>query len=187
VGLAEQRLNRAGERAALDHVERCRACATELGELMLTVVALRRMGAEAATVSSFAPDDAWSRLRARIEWSGRRARAQAWQWRATVGGLATATLLVAVLVGPAAVHVTDRTFLETDTASIARLSDRAETQLEEVRLNTIRRNTASSTRQSDAEAPFGSVPRWHPVEEGGALSPIPIEAPKSRPAGIRPI
>jgi hypothetical protein len=156
---------------------------------MLTVVVLRRMAAEAATVEQLVPDDAWNRLRARIERSRRRARAQAWQWRATLGGMATATMLVAVLIGPAAVHVTDRTSLETDAASIARLTDRVETQLEEARLNNLRKNSAgSSARTIDGAQTAGSVPRWHPAEdEGGALSPITIVAPTSRPTGFHPI
>jgi len=188
-GLVERQLAEAEGRAALEHVERCRDCAKVLGELMLTVVALRRMGEEAARAESIGPDDAWSRLRTRIERSSRAARGQAWQWRATVGGLATATMLVAVLIGPAAVHVTDRTFLETDAASIARLTDRAETQLEEARLNNLRKNSAaSSARTIDDAQTAGSVPRWHPAEdEGGARSPIPIVAPRSRLTGIRPI
>jgi hypothetical protein len=185
--LAEQRVAGPDGQAALDHVEICPACAKALGELMLTVVVLRRMGAEAAVAESGGPDDAWGRLRARIEQSSRRARARAWQWRATVGGLATATMLVAVVVGPAAVHVTNQTFLGTSPASIARLNDRAESQQEEVRLNTLRRNPASSsTRRIDADA--GSLPRLHPVEdEGGANNPTPTDAPKGRAPGIRPI
>ncbi|HEV2006952.1 MAG TPA: hypothetical protein VGQ85_10085 [Candidatus Limnocylindrales bacterium] len=188
-GLAERRVAEPEGRAALEHVERCPACANELGELMLTVVVLRRMGAEAATAEPLGPDDAWSRLRARIERSSRRARQQAWQWRATVGGLATASLLVAVLVGPRAVHVTDNTFFETDAASAYRLSDRAETKQEEARLNVVRRNgAASSTHRVDAMTRPGSVPRLHPVEdEGGVSNQTPAEAPRSRLTGIRPI
>jgi hypothetical protein len=188
-GLAERRAAGPEGHAALEHVERCAACAKELGELMLTVVVLRRMGAEAATAAARGPDDAWSRLRARIEQSSRRARQRAWQWRATVGGLATASLLVAVLVGPKAVHVTDRTFLETSAASIARLNDRAETQVEEARLNILRRNAgASSAQRVDALTTPASLPRLHPFEdEGGASNPTPTEAPRSHPAGIRPI
>jgi len=38
-------------RAALEHVDRCPACATTLGELMLTAMALRRMQARRANPS----------------------------------------------------------------------------------------------------------------------------------------
>jgi hypothetical protein len=147
------------------------------------------MAAEAATLEPRAPDAAWSRLRARIERSSRRARARAWQWRATVGGLATASLLVAVLVGPTAVHVTDNTYGEVAPASFYRQTDRAETQQELGRLNTLRRNAAAGTTQwVGAVMRPASASRWHPVEdEGGALSPNPTDAPRSHVVGIRPI
>jgi hypothetical protein len=187
--LAEQRAAGPEGHAALEHVERCEACAKELGELMLTVVVLRRMGDEAASGEPPGPDDAWSRLRARIEQSGRRARQRAWQWRATVGGLATATLLVAVLVGPRAVRVTDNTYGEVEPASFYRQTDRTETRQEQVRLNTLRRNAASSSTQwVGAVMRPASASRWHPFEdEGGAANPTPTEAPRSQSAGIRPI
>jgi hypothetical protein len=187
--LAERRGAGPDGQAALDHVEICPPCAKELGELMLTVVVLRRMGAEAATAESRGPDDAWGRLRARIEQSSRRARQRAWQWRATVGGLATASLLVAVLVGPKAVHVTDNTYSEVEPASFYRQTDRAETQQELARLNTLRRNAApSSTQWVGAVMRPASASRWHPDEdEGGASSSTPTEAPRSQSAGIRPI
>jgi hypothetical protein len=187
--LAERQVAGPDGQAALEHVERCPACAKELGELMLTVVVLRRMGAEAATAESIGRDDAWNRLRARIERSSRRARQQAWQWRATVGGLATASLLVAVLVGPRAVHVTDNTYGEIEPVSFYRQTDRAETQQEQARLNSLRRNAASSSTQwVGAVMRPASASRWHPVEdEGGAAKPTPTEAPRSQSAGIRPI
>jgi hypothetical protein len=187
--LAERRVAGSDGQAALDHVEICPACAKELGELMLTVVVLRRIGAEAANAESHGPDDAWGRLRARIEQSSRRARQRAWQWRATVGGLATASLLVAVLVGPKAVHVTDNTYGEVEPASFYLQTDRAETQQELARLNTLRRNAApSATQWVGAVMRPASASRWHPLEdEGGASSSSPTEAPRSQSAGIRPI
>jgi hypothetical protein len=187
--LAELRVAGTDGRAALDHVEICPSCAKELGELMLTVVVLHRMGAEAANAETRGPDDAWGRLRARIEQSSRRARQRAWQWRATVGGLATASLLVAVLVGPKAVHVTDSTYSEVEPASYYRQTDRTETRRELARLNTLRRNAApSSTQWVGAVMRPASASRWHPNEdEGGAANPTPTEAPRSQSAGIRPI
>src|SRR6266516_1090231 len=75
-------------RAALEHVDRCAACATSLGELMLTATALRRMGAEAAALSGSGVDDAWSRLRARLEVTRAEAPDQVWRGRASLNGLA---------------------------------------------------------------------------------------------------
>lgn len=187
--LAERRLAGAEGGAALEHVDRCPECAEALGELMLMVVVLRRMGAEAANAEPLDPDDAWTRLRARIERSSRRARQRAWQWRATVGGLATASLLVAVLVGPRAVHVTDNTSGEVEPVSFYRLTDRAETQREQVRLNTFRKNAVSSSAQLvGAVMRPASASRWHPFEdEGGASDSSTTDTRRSHSAGIRPI
>ena len=104
-------------------------------------------------------------------------------------GVATASLLVAVLVGPKAVHVTDNTYSEVEPASFYRQTDRAETQQELARLNTLRRNAApSSTQWVGAVMRPASASRWHPDEdEGGASSSTPTEAPRSQSAGIRPI
>ena len=101
--------------AAIAHVGRCRDCADLLGDLMLTVVALRRMAADPAPVVAAAmglgdatlppapaeSDSAWTRLRARIERSRQAAREQAWRWRASLGGMLASALVVATLVGPA--------------------------------------------------------------------------------------
>ena len=106
--LAERRDPSPAGQAALEHVERCRDCSEALGELILTVFALRRLGSEAAVATAPGPekpDDAWTRLRSRIEQSRRLAQEQAWRWRATIGGLATASLLVAAVVGPATIQV----------------------------------------------------------------------------------
>jgi hypothetical protein len=106
--------------AALAHLERCRDCADTLGDLTLTVVALRRLGSEAAPDTTWfawpaasppapAPDDAldrnWSHLRERIERSRQAAREQAWRWRASFGGLLASAFVVAALVGPGTLHL----------------------------------------------------------------------------------
>ncbi|MEO8469936.1 MAG: hypothetical protein ABI573_09750 [Chloroflexota bacterium] len=89
--------------AAMDHLEWCRACAEEFQDLALAIVAMRRFGAFGADESG--SPYAWPRLRARIEGTRAAAAAVAWRWRASVAGLATATLLVAAMVGPLAMHV----------------------------------------------------------------------------------
>ena len=157
--LAERREPTAGSEAALEHVERCRGCSQALGELILTVFALRRLGGEAAAATSRAatgPDDAWTRLRLRIEQSRRLAREQAWRWRATLGGLATASLLVAAVVGPAT--VTSRTDLAADAGGGG--SNLALERLEQqVELATLRaeRRTFNPMVALDGE-PSGAVP-----------------------------
>jgi len=105
--------------AAIAHVGRCPDCAELLGDLMLTVVALRRMAApSAAAADAFvagttaAPeelagstDSTWTRLLARIERSRRAAREQAWRWRTSLGGMLASALVVATLVGPATLRL----------------------------------------------------------------------------------
>ena len=89
--------------AALDHLEWCRPCSTELQDLALALVALRRIGQVPAT--AVPADDGWMRLRARILRGRAAAAAVAWRCRATVAGLATSTLIVAAIVGPSALHL----------------------------------------------------------------------------------
>lgn len=79
---------------ALEHLDRCRACEDELAAVSRAIVALRRLGEEIATAEPSV--DAWLRLRARIVASN----PVRWLWPAKVGGMITATMLVAVLVGP---------------------------------------------------------------------------------------
>jgi hypothetical protein len=98
--------------AALLHVERCRDCADVLGDLTLTVIALRRLGSDAGrrelAIDALRPD-AWTRLRDGIERSRRLAREQAWRWRTSILGLLTAAFVTAALVGPATVSVAQTT------------------------------------------------------------------------------
>jgi len=101
--LAAQREPVPNRSAVLDHVDRCRRCATELQELALAVTALRRLGQlpEGASVSA----SAWPRLRHRIEHSRAAAAEIAWRWRTMLAGLAAGTLVVAALVAPLALQV----------------------------------------------------------------------------------
>lgn len=80
--------------AALAHLDACPGCSAEMETIALAVVALRRIGREAAIAEP--PTDAWDRLRQRIE----RPRVAVWQARATLAGVAVAAGLVGILVGP---------------------------------------------------------------------------------------
>jgi hypothetical protein len=117
--------------AALAHLEQCRDCADTLGDLTLTVVALRRMGDESGAGTAWfawrpgetdraadvALDRTWSRLRERIERSRRAAREQAWRWRTSFGGLLASAVVVAALVGPATLHLGGATAFTPTTGS----------------------------------------------------------------------
>jgi len=83
--------------AALDHLDRCRACEGELTDIALAITALRRIHHEARDVEP--AHDAWLRLRASIT----RRPAALWRWRMTLGGLMTSATLVGALAGPMAI------------------------------------------------------------------------------------
>jgi hypothetical protein len=126
--LAERNVSTVAGAAAIRHVSRCENCAETLGQLMLTVIALRRMAGEAAeavpardrlagalvwpAMPVAATDTTWTRLRERIERSRRAAREQVWRWRMNLGGVVASALVVSALVGPGAFRVgTDPTAL----------------------------------------------------------------------------
>ncbi|MFL5679177.1 MAG: hypothetical protein ACJ77B_01095 [Chloroflexota bacterium] len=79
---------------ALAHLDHCRDCERELSQIALALVALRRLRLD---IESAEPaSDGWDRLRARIQ----RRAVDPWRWRASVGGLAVSSMLVAVLLAP---------------------------------------------------------------------------------------
>lgn len=84
-----------GTRPALDHLDRCRPCEWELEATALAITALRRLWAETERLEP--PDDAWARLRVRVD----RPRGPLWRWRTSLGGLLVGAGLVAALVAPA--------------------------------------------------------------------------------------
>ncbi|HYM84536.1 MAG TPA: hypothetical protein VEY67_10330 [Candidatus Dormibacteraeota bacterium] len=81
--------------SALDHLDRCPACRHEVEAEALTIVALRRLGAEAAAGEP--PADAWPRLRRRVD-----GRAAPWRWRTPLAGLLVSAGIVTVVLAPAA-------------------------------------------------------------------------------------
>jgi hypothetical protein len=98
--------------SALDHLGRCPACRREAEGMALAVFALRRLGAEAETMSATVAgaaaaagptgirDEAWPALRARVS----RRRTPAWRWRSQVAGVLLGAGLVAAVIGPTSVH-----------------------------------------------------------------------------------
>lgn len=101
--LVDSRPRTPGSEAAMDHLEWCGTCSDALQDLALAIVAMRRFGESGASESG--SPYAWPRLRTRIEATRAAAAAAAWRWRASLAGLGTATLLVAAMVGPLAMHV----------------------------------------------------------------------------------
>lgn len=85
---------RPATRPALAHLERCRSCELALAEIAQTVVALSRLGAQAALAQ---PDpDGWARLRDRLEPADDRTQRPA-RRRWTAFGSLLAPALVAVM------------------------------------------------------------------------------------------
>ena len=80
---------------AWQHVEWCTNCRRELESVEQTIVALRRVGKEVALTEP--PGDPWPRLRDRVT---SLPRAERWTPRLSLGGLAVAAALVALLVVP---------------------------------------------------------------------------------------
>ena len=83
----------AGTGAALAHLDGCARCTDAIESTMLTIIALRRLGSEAAIAEPRA--DAWPRLRVRIEAWSRRPRVMS-----PVAGIAMSAALVVGLVLP---------------------------------------------------------------------------------------
>lgn len=80
---------------ALDHLDHCAHCRSELEATALAITALRRLGADARGTEP--PPDAWQRVRDRIA-----VRGAVWRWRSSVAGLAVGAALVATVIAPAA-------------------------------------------------------------------------------------
>ena len=85
---------RPGTAAALAHLDRCAHCTEAIEATILTITALRRLGDMARNVEP--PDDAWPRLRARIQSFGPRRPAV----MSPLAGIAMSVGIVAVLVLP---------------------------------------------------------------------------------------
>jgi hypothetical protein len=92
--------------AALAHVETCRSCAAEAERTALTIVALRRLAAEASMAVAEELDDpartiegapaGWAVLRARVD----RARAPRWRWRTQLAGMLVGASIAAAVAAP---------------------------------------------------------------------------------------
>ena len=80
--------------AALAHLDRCDRCTAQLESTVLTIIALRRLGEDAARAEP--PPDAWPRLRARLE----RWRPLRWSVLSPSAGVVVSAAIVAVLVAP---------------------------------------------------------------------------------------
>jgi anti-sigma factor RsiW len=85
---------RAGTSAALAHLDRCDRCTDAMESTIVTITALRRLGASA--IAAEPAPDAWPRLRARLE----RRRARRPKVMSPLAGIAMSFAIVAVLIVP---------------------------------------------------------------------------------------
>jgi len=91
---AEGRVQSTETRAALAHLDGCRACEDELSRVMLAIIGLRRIREDVASAEP--SSEAWGRLRTRIQ----RRRTTPWLVRSPLPGIAMALSIVAAVVGP---------------------------------------------------------------------------------------
>jgi hypothetical protein len=85
---------RAGTSAALAHLDRCDRCTDAMESTIVTITALRRLGASA--IAAEPAPDAWPRLRARLE----RGRTHRPKVMSPLAGIAMSFAIVAVLIVP---------------------------------------------------------------------------------------
>jgi hypothetical protein len=163
--------------ALFAHLERCDACAEQLQELMLTVIALRRIG-EVPGAAGLAPS-AWPRLRQRIERSRAGAAAIAWRWRTTLAGLATGAMVVAALVGPMALHLPVGGSGAEPTGYGPRRIEALGSQIEHAYLVDARAGRLTPLTSTEESLP--GVPRRYP----DGIAPVGKEV-DSRPSGHPP-
>jgi len=162
--------------ALFAHLERCDACADQLQELTLTVIALRRIG-ELPSGARLGPS-AWPRLRDRIERSRAGAAAVAWRWRTTLAGLATGMLVVAAIVGPLAIHLPIGAAGAEPVGYGPREIDALTARIEQAYL--VESRTGTLTSNSITES-LGGIQRRYP----DGIAPVGKEV-DSRPSGRPP-
>ena len=163
--------------ALFAHLERCDACAEQLQELTLMVVALSRIGELPAEASLGAA--AWPRLRQRLERSRAGAAAIAWRWRTTLAGLATGAMVVAALVGPLAIHLPVGASGAEPTGYGPRQIEALSSRIEHAYLVDARAGRLTSLTSTEESLP--GVPRRYP----DGIAPVGKEV-DSRPSGHPP-
>lgn len=142
--------------------------------------ALRRLG-DVPAAASISPS-AWPRLRDRIERSRASAAALAWHWRTTLAGLGAATLLVAALAAPMALHVPLGASGAEPAGYSPRELDRLSRRIEHAYLLDAQSGTLPATTVTTADsttvASAAGVPRRYP----DGITPVGKEV-QTRPTG----
>jgi anti-sigma factor RsiW len=159
VAFADRREDGQTIRAALAHLDRCRACEEELASIALTITAVRRAFEESR--DAVPRPDAWPRLRHRVTRPSGVGR-----WAAPWGAVASAALVVA-FAAPIAMHppqypALDGLGVEPTTVGLSELVDRADQAAERRFIRAIPRGPSPVTTQVVA-APRRVYPdNWRP-------------------------
>ncbi len=113
---------------AWQHLEWCFGCRREVEQSVQTIVALRRLGKEVARTEP--SGEAWPRLRDRMR---RQRPAERWRPQLSLGGLAVAAALVAMLSVPSTLTTSPAGGFEESSppAAISRQADTIERRVEE--------------------------------------------------------
>lgn len=172
---------------ALAHLDRCERCTAQLESTVLTIIALRRLGEDAARAEP--PPDAWPRLRARLE----RWRPLRWSVLSPSAGVVMSAAIVAVLIAPLQLGGSSPTAGAPEASAFVRMpASPAERRLEARYIANVQRgrfaeDTVVSLQDSTASTTAGtnaslSIPRTYPDNIRRAWK----EVTPAEPSGLPP-
>lgn len=164
-----------GTAAALAHLDRCARCTDAIEATMLTVIALRRLGGEAAALEP--PPDAWPRLRFRIETVRRRPAVMS-----PLAGIAMSFALVAVMVLPARVDGLLGTAASPSVPAVGSPGRAIDSRIEAEYINAVHRpERAAATGPGALVVTASSYPRIYPDNYRPTRKEVGPAEPTGRP------
>lgn len=167
---------RAETAAALAHLDRCMRCTEAIESTMLTIMALRRLGNDAADAEPAA--DAWPRLRVRIERWPRRPAIMS-----PLAGIAMSFAIVAVLVLPVRMGGTLLGPVATPPVTSGSTVNVADRRIEAAYIASVRQGSLTpDTSLQAAVDPVSSYPRIYPDN----IRPTRKEVGPAEPTGRPP-
>jgi hypothetical protein len=165
---------RADTGAALAHLDRCTRCTEVVESTMLTIVALRRMGDEAAAGEPAA--DAWPRLRIRI---------LGWRKRPAImsplAGVAMSFAIVAVLVLPVRLGGTLIGPVATPLSRGASPEVVVDSRIEAAYIASVRQASLPADTPAELARASGSFPRIYPDNYRPTRKEVSPAEPSGRP------
>lgn len=166
---------RAGTGDALAHLDRCARCTDAIESTMLTIIALRRLGSEAAALEP--RPDAWPRLRFRIETWRRRPAVMS-----PLAGIAMSFALVAVLVMPVRLDGFAGSSMSPARHSVGSSGGAADSRIEADYISAVRRAERASPEGPKAfVATASTYPRTYPDNYRPTRKEVGPAEPTGRP------